>query len=188
MPSNKHTNEGLQRKEIVINSINIVKPIFVIGCAKSGTTLLNSLLSIHPSTGPKSYGMDIDPGQSLVDALLLERSFNKIAHTVERKSLWDEFFPVPAYVDLRTGAELTLYQSGLDEKEVHLLKSKLVDGLSQPRLLAKQPSNTFRIHVLRELFPDAKIVAIHRDGRDVVASWAIKPATVGKCWVDMSRR
>ena len=93
---------------------------------------------------------------------------------MERKSLWDEFFPIPAYVDVRTGAELTIFQSDLDDKEVQLLKFKLVDGLSQPRLLAKQPSNTFRIHVLRELFPDAKIVAIHRDGRDVVASWGSK--------------
>jgi hypothetical protein len=32
----------------------------------------------------------------------------------------------------------------------------------------------FRIHVLRDLCPQAKIAAIHRDGRDVVSSWGRK--------------
>jgi 2-polyprenyl-3-methyl-5-hydroxy-6-metoxy-1,4-benzoquinol methylase len=135
---------------------------------------LNSLLSVHPSIGPKNIGMDLGSDQSIVDALLKEASFNRIAHNVERKSLWDEFFPIPAYVGLRTGAELTIFQSGLDDGQTESLKVKLADGLSEPRLLAKLPSNTFRIHVLRELFPDAKIIAIHRDGRDVVASWGSK--------------
>jgi 2-polyprenyl-3-methyl-5-hydroxy-6-metoxy-1,4-benzoquinol methylase len=129
---------------------------------------------MHPDVGASDDSFDLDRGQFDVDALLDERSFNKIMHSTERKSLWNKFFPIPDYVDLTMGGELVEYQCKLSRSEVNLLKQQLAEGLGGRRLLAKLPLNTFRIHILRELFPDAKIVAIHRDGRDVVASWGSK--------------
>lgn len=135
---------------------------------------MSSLLSIHPAVGPKSTFSETGQNQLVLDSLLEEPSFNKIMGSTERKSLWNEFFPVPNYVELTMGSELVQYQSELEADAVDHLKKRLIRDLVEPRLLAKQPLNTFRIHVLRELFPDSKIVAIHRDGRDVVASWGSK--------------
>jgi LPS sulfotransferase NodH len=44
-----------------------------------------------------------------------------------------------------------------------------------PRVIEKNPKHTWVAETLRELFPDARFVFIHRDGRDVALSLLAKP-------------
>jgi len=154
------------------------RPIFLVGCAKSGTTLLSVILSMHPAVGPKPPKYNDLSHAALLNSLLVESSFDNIAHLIEKKDIWDKYFPNPA--QLRIGKELTLFKNPLSEAETGEFIRLLVADFNQSRFLSKQPFNTFRVHVLREIFPDCKIVAIHRDGRDVVASWGRKH----KRWTD----
>lgn len=153
---------------------NLERPIFLVGCGKSGTTLLSLLMLLHSKVGPKGPDQDKYNPQQYLDLLLTQKGFDRTAHLVERKDVWDRYFPV--LTELRIGKELELKKSPLSPDQVTELKKELTVEFSQDRYLGKQPFNTFRIHVLRELFPDCHIVAIHRDGRDVAASWGNRVA------------
>ena len=156
------------------NSHQLDRPVFVVGCSKSGTTILGILLSYHPKVGPKNtHGNAYSSLQHFLNAMLVDKVFNDVAHEMEEKQLWDQYFPINDCA-LRTGKELILYDNPLAARTQREFIDRLRRRLNEPRYCSKQPFNTFRVHVLREMFPDAKIVAIHRDGRDVAASWGRK--------------
>jgi SAM-dependent methyltransferase len=143
------------------------KPIFVVGCAKSGTTLLGSLVTLHPAVGPKSaLG---NHARNPFNALLDDEQRHEIAMAMEQRAVWMKYFRYDT--ELYVGAELTDIKNPLDADQAAALTADLTRSFTEARFFSKQPSNTFRVHVLRELFPECKLIAIHRDGRDVVASW-----------------
>ena len=150
------------------------RPVFLVGCSKSGTTVLGLLFSYHPQVGPKNaHEKEYSNLQHFLNAILDDKVFGDVAHEMEEKSLWDQYFPIENCA-LRTGKELALYKNPLSPVRQREFVDQLTRRLHEPRYCSKQPFNTFRVHVLREMFPDAKIVAIHRDGRDVAASWGRK--------------
>jgi len=147
------------------------KPIFLVGCGKSGTTMLGLMFSFHPAIGPQNSHFDkFESPQEFLDNVLKAEVHGKVAHEMEEKPLWDRYFPTQG-VDLRIGKELIVYSNPLGRVKTAMLRKEMTENFQELRFFSKQPFNTFRIHVLRELFPDAKILAIHRDGRDVVSSW-----------------
>lgn len=147
------------------------KPIFLVGCAKSGTTMLGLLLSFHPDVGPKNPILkEFEKPQDFLDIIATPKGHSKVAPDMEEKPLWDTYFPING-VEFRMGKELVLLKNPLGPIKTSLFKKEIVKNFYQRRFFSKQPFNSFRVHVLREMFPDAKILAIHRDGRDVVSSW-----------------
>ncbi|MBE7467038.1 MAG: sulfotransferase [Planctomycetes bacterium] len=146
------------------------RPIFLVGCGKSGTTLLALLIASHPHVGPKPPILDGKTNlQSAIRQLLTSEGFAQIAPLTEQKEIWDNYFPMTA--DLRVGKELILTKNPLSKAETISLIRKLTYSFHAERYFNKAPFNSFRIHVLRQIWPDAKIIALHRDGRDVIASW-----------------
>jgi len=146
------------------------RPIFLVGCSKSGTTIAAYLFFMHPDINGgknalKQFGDVNDPNQLTNNSV-----FGNFAHKMERKAFWDSFFPINQ-VDLRTGKELILTKNPLNKKRTKNFKKELKKFMLGKRLFSKAPFNTFRVHVLRELFPKAKIINIYRDGRDVISSW-----------------
>ena len=151
------------------------RPIFLVGCGKSGTSVLGALLSCHPDVGPE-FQSEENVGalpQDRLNALLRDELFGTLAAKMEQKAAWDRYLPIHS-VPLRIGKELTLLRNPLSNSGKSRLVAALTTEFTQQRFFNKAPFNTFRIHVLRSLFPDAKLIAIHRDGRDVIASWGRK--------------
>jgi len=156
-----------------MDNIKLDRPIFLIGCGKSGTTFLSLLLYMNPEVGSGFfYEDDKISHQKKIDSILNQNIFNQVAHEFEQKEIWDSYFPIDT--KLRIGNELALFENFLSEVETLGLIKELTKYFNKNRFLGKQPFNTFRVHVLREIFPDCKLVTIHRDGRDVVASWGEK--------------
>ena len=137
--------------------------------------MLGMIFLHHAQLGPKSeLTQQFSSAGSGTAALLNDQCFDRIAHEMESKSLWDRFFPMQE-VSLRIGKELTLLQNPLAPEAMRHLMTELAKPTApSERLFSKHPANCFRLHALREIFPTAKLIVIHRDGRDVIASWGRK--------------
>lgn len=120
--------------------------IFVIGCGRSGTTHLGSLLGTHTRV---TY-------------------LNEPIHlwyAVDRRTDFLDFF----------GGRGKCWLNAEDSTPRSRLRARRIFRLHGPQkdasvLVEKLPTNTLRIPWLKALFPDARFVHIIRDGRDVVRS------------------
>lgn len=145
------------------------RPIFILGCPRSGTTLLRLMLRAHP----------------------------RIAISPETRLLLDAYEHRGAYGDLGRPANLTALAEwivagagtrfgrlGLDPRTV---AQEIISGpptlgsaleivlrayarrLGKPRWGDKRPAYVQHIDALLRMFPNAQIVHLIRDGRDCVA-------------------
>lgn len=150
------------------------RPIFIVGCPRSGTTLLRDLLRAHPNlTFPResrfiarfyrAYG---EPA-SQVDVQRLARrilSFLRFRHV--------RITATPAdFVDCCTFADVTRRVF-----EVWAAKE------GKPRWGDKTPNYVYDIPLLLRLFPTAQVIHIIRDGRDVAVSWLCTDFGPGNCY------
>lgn len=133
-------------------------PIFIIGIARSGTTLLNDLLAQHPH----------------------------VAALSEANDLWDAT-GFPWYASERATPPIWIDHAAYTERwwrenQPRMDEIRAVFGAYQwlqrkPYLLNKSPLNTYRVPHLAQAFPDAKFIHLVRDGRAVVQSYTRKQYT-----------
>jgi hypothetical protein len=151
------------------------RPIFVLGCPRSGTTLLQLMLHAHPRIA-------IPPETRFVLTTYEARnSFGDLREESNRRALAGSI----------VGERRTLfYDLGLDAGEV---TEEIADGpptlgsaigivfrayarrFDKPRWGDKRPGYYQYIPGLLRMFPDAQIVHLIRDGRDCVASLQTMP-------------
>ncbi|MGE0824518.1 MAG: sulfotransferase [Candidatus Binatia bacterium] len=144
-----------------------MQPIFIGGCERSGTTLLGAMLGSHRAylcVPEMQFKFDIrrliDPGQEdLVNA-------SAILRTIARRAsfrIWDLGLDLSALPD----EQLTC--RSLIEWLVLLYGRKV--GKPAPRFWVDHtPKNIRYARTLFQLFPDARLIHIVRDGRAVAAS------------------
>jgi hypothetical protein len=131
------------------NDTALDRPIFVVGCGRSGTTVLGEALGSHPD----------------------------VVYLNEPRDLWsydpraDIWKAGPGEVVLSSGDLTAEVCAGLRSR----LEARLVSS-GRSRLAEKTPINSFRIGYLDALCPDAFFVHVVRDGRAVAASIANIPA------------
>jgi hypothetical protein len=119
------------------------RPIFIVGCQRSGTTLLRLILDSHPriSCGPET--------RFLADlAQVTRRNWGSLRNYGYPQQYWDAKF-----------AEL--FASFQRDYASARGKSRWAD---------KTPRYALSLDYILRLFPHAQIVHMVRDGRDVVAS------------------
>jgi Sulfotransferase family len=151
------------------------RPIFVLGCPRSGTTLLQLMLHAHPRIAMPSET------RFVLAAYSARNEFGDLREEGNRRALarWI------------VGQRQTLfYDLGLDQDEVveeiaagpPTLGSALgavfrayARRFGKPRWGDKRPGYYENIPALLRLFPDAQIVHLVRDGRDCVASLKTMP-------------
>jgi hypothetical protein len=151
------------------------RPIFVVGCPRSGTTLLQLMLHAHPRIA-------IPPEtRFLLTAYRSRNSYGDLRVEANRRALARDI----------TGHRKTLfYDLGLDAEEV---VAEITGGpptigsvfgavfrayarrFGKPRWGDKRPGYYECIPGLLRMFPDAQIVHLIRDGRDCVASLKSMP-------------
>lgn len=151
------------------------RPIFVLGCPRSGTTLLQLMLHAHPRIA-------IPPETRFVLTTYEARNtFGDLRDESRRRAL------ASSIVNER---HTLFYDLGLDSSEV---LQEIVDGpptlgsavgivfrayarrFDKPRWGDKRPGYYQYIAPLLRMFPDAQIVHLIRDGRDCVASLKTMP-------------
>lgn len=169
-------------------------PIFVIGHWRSGTTLLHNLLTQDPQFGFISLFQTLAPGAFLVGRRTLQpiltlrapstRPMDNVkirmhfpseeefalAHLCPQSPYLGWYFP-SEYTELFTRFAL-MQGISADEKSEWAaayrgLLVKATIAFAGRQLVLKNPVNTARVRALRELFPGAKFIHIHRNPYDV---------------------
>ena len=139
-------------------------PIFIVGCGRSGTTLLRDLLRSHPRlTFPgesnfipefyRAYGDPRDAAEACqLGAQILRLRWGR---------LWALGLEPASFSDCRSFREVLcrLYEAWARHE-------------NKPRWGDKTPRYVREIPLLMKLFPGARIIHIYRDGRDVALSFS----------------
>ncbi len=131
-----------------------MRPIFIVGCPRSGTTLLRRMIDSHPniSCGP-------------------ETKFLSDFDRMERNN-WERL--------VRFGIERHQWRHRVADffEWIHL---DYMRAQGKSRWADKSPSYALILDYIDALFPTCQVVHIIRDGRDVVAShrdrWGVRSAT-----------
>lgn len=138
-------------------------PIFIVGCPRSGTALLRNLLRAHPNL---SF-----PGESHFIPRLY-RGFGDPKNDADARRLATAILGVHWVQEW--GLDVTP-DDFADCRSYRAVVSRLFDTWARqeqkPRWGDKTPHYVTEIPTLLEIFPDAKILHIYRDGRDVALSW-----------------
>jgi hypothetical protein len=145
------------------------RPIFVVGCPRSGTTMLSLMIHAHPR-------MAMPPeSRFLVKEWRKRAKFGDLSTPEQRMKL--------AKACVRSGSKVR--DLGLDPQETldailaapptmgsafGTIFKMFADRHGKPRWGDKRPAYYQEVDVLLRLFPDAQIVHIVRDGRSNVAS------------------
>lgn len=163
------------------------RPMFIIGCERSGTTLLRAMLNAHPHIA-------IPYEAQRFSKLLMGRSpWTQVWSRDEaiapiqqilanpRVSFWA---PTPAQVLYELDGQPTIRYDEL----LRAIYAAHARRERKSRWGDKTPRNTFDLPHLITAFPDAQFLHIVRDGRDVYRSWATVDwagydvATAAKRW------
>lgn len=152
-----HTTKGQWFNPVVFLFLRLIKvipgkpglnkPIFITGLGRSGTTILGVILSLHKDAGflnePKAIW-------KLIDA---------------RHDINGDY--------IQSGGQFHLSKPDVTDtarKNAYRLFSRYLKITNSTRLVDKYPELIFRTDYLLNLFPDAKIVFITRNGTDATHS------------------
>jgi hypothetical protein len=147
-----------------MNKIQIKKPVFIIGCGRSGTGLLFDLLGQHPSL-VKTMGYP--DGE---DHLGWVEHGNCVMAGIGNHT-------APQFGTGINGFQVCLPMSENDVTDKTISRmhqyyfDSVLNGDTSLRVINKQPHLSNKLHYLLKIFPDAKIIHIIRDCPAVVASW-----------------
>jgi hypothetical protein len=151
-------------------TITGLRPVFVVGHPRSGTTLVQQLLSTHSDfwTGPETLLFshvlfdETDRETRPLNADILPRAFERLAKRSEI------ILPDSLQADLIARAkQQTLYASTL---LVEIMEAVKPAESHAPRFVEKTTLHVYSLPMIWRMFPDARAVNVIRDPRDVVSS------------------
>jgi hypothetical protein len=141
--------------------------LFIVGCPRSGTTLLQRMVNAHPAVAitPESHWIPKFP----------HKPWTETPEGAITKKLRRRLVAHPKFARLAiTAEELRLLAPKREPVSYAGLVSRLFDVYGQrrgkPLVGDKTPDYVRSIEVLHDLWPEARFVHVIRDGRDVAAS------------------
>jgi hypothetical protein len=165
-------------------------PIFIVGCPRSGTTLMRRILDRHPCIG-------ICPETQFQRLVYLRRkAFGDLRDLTNRRRLIDE------YLSSRFVGRMNLDTAALAERlqlegaNYKAMFSSLLryysDSQGKSRIGEKTPQHALFLETLCEWFPDAVIVHMVRDPRASVASmqrmpWRRSVVANARIWLTLNQ-
>ncbi len=165
--------------------MTVNSPIFVTGYQRSGTTLLGNILDRHPRLGIFVESFFIPAfyfTQVLYWPLRHPRNRIRLAKAIMSERAW-----IANGVEC-DAAEVVAGMSGSSYADLlNALMTTWAEKRGKLRWGDKSPGYITKLHVLHRLYPDAKVVHIVRDGRDVWLSlkrldWERNVVKVARDW------
>ncbi|MDH3501137.1 MAG: sulfotransferase [Nitrosopumilus sp.] len=197
----KHENLRPKNQEEFYNYESIKKPIFIIGVPRSGTTMLNIIMSMHPDLAWFSHEdlkflIPLDEQEKFCKKFLKMKENNeKIPRTEGSLFVFglNQAKPLEGTSKIPIEAEsfwrryIQFYESKISSDKKRDLKkilNKILLTQGKSRFLNKAPQNTVRIFAIKQIFPDAKFINIARDPRSVISSMLTRTKNEGQFNID----
>jgi hypothetical protein len=165
-------------------------PIFIVGCPRSGTSVLRHILDRHPS-------LAICDETHFHRLVYLRRSaFGELSNPANRRRVIDAY--LAGRQMKRTGLDTAdlaekLLSEGVSYKALFAcILSYYADSRGKPRYGEKTPQHALFLETLCEWFPNAVILHVIRDPRATVASLQAVPWSSGsvvanaRTWQEMN--
>lgn len=154
-----------------ITSKHSNKPIFLVGCPRSGTTLLASRINLHSqiSVTPESHFFEILNRKAFFKILKYPITEKKLRAFFSLKRIKDFGIEYDDFVDKFKKTEQTCFDVFDILMQLYLSKSK------KNYWCEKTPQNLRYLKNIYDFYPTAKIICIIRDGRDVALSLSRAP-------------
>ena len=144
-------------------------PFFIFGCPRSGTSLLSAMLGMHPRLAipqESHFYSGIYPIVQRFGNLQHESTRARLVREILRTEHIRIWTPPPSVAE--TLDAITRYDfHGI----VDGLMRAWAAGQGKPRWGEKTPPHTLCWRTILPAFPDARVVHLVRDGRDVVLSY-----------------
>lgn len=137
-------------------------PVFIVGCPRSGTSLLRDLLNSHPNIKI--------PGETTVLVYFYDAFGNKLSEVSHKEAHW--LFTHTKQFD-RLGIDLP-YDAVKGETSLGGIFDIAFRRFSKKngsiRWGEKTPEYALSMHKIKSMWPEAKFIHVIRDGRDVALS------------------
>lgn len=151
-------------------------PVFIVGAPRSGTTLLQYMLRSHPSlslpTGESHFFIPLYRNAAQYGDLLQPDNVRRVLQAMERQSA--EFLHTDLHglkFDVETLTREFVAEGRNTMRDIITgLFEKNAAGEGKPRWGDKTPYYVLHIPKLLDWWPDAQIIHVVRDGRDVALS------------------
>ncbi len=139
------------------------EPIFIVGCSRSGTSMLRDALRSHPR-------LAFPPESHFIPAMYRRHGNPRDRREAEAlgRALLDLYWVRRWNLNLQPGdfSDVRTYRDAAS-----LLFQEYARTQNKPRWGDKTPQYVMEIPTLLEIFPQARFIHIIRDGRDVALSW-----------------
>jgi hypothetical protein len=179
------------------------EPVFIVGEARSGTSILYRTLQKHSSFAPKRQSLvETDMFAHLPRAFLFGRTDPDawIKFFLEDRQEWDQFLRSIRWPRLATAALAPvnylrrdkwgwLFHAGLGPAVLRSFVFHATRARGCRRLVEKTPTNAQHLKELTAAFPHARLLYVHRHPVDVFSSYR-RRATVDPAggWADVDVR
>jgi hypothetical protein len=168
------------------------RPIFIVACPRSGTTLLQLMISAHPRIA-------IPPeNRFVVEGWMRRQAFGDLRRRKNRVRLARWIFRRRLFKDLELEREPLRRAIAKGPPTIGsamgIVLREYARSQGKPRWGDKRPVYLKHLDWLLQLFPDAQFIHIVRDGRDCVASlkrmrwWRGGSLTAISRWVESMRQ
>jgi hypothetical protein len=143
-------------------------PFFIVGCPRSGTTLLQLLVASHPHIAipPESH--------IFVRFSKIFENYGDLEKDSNLKLLVKDLLEDYHIRDWKLGITVEEFCSQLEEKTLRDIISLLMSIYAQKegkvRWGDKTPQHALFVNEIKSVFPEAKYIHLIRDGRDVAVS------------------
>lgn len=150
-----------------------VPPVFIIGCARSGTTLLRLMLTAHPHISISSEGFYIFHLRSKLE------SYGDLSNQDNLKALYENIQFLIADEKYLNPPRFDQFLAWVERHGVNLKSIITFYGTWEANFLGKKtlswwgdnaPYHAHHIPFFNSLFPDSRFIYMMRDPRDTCAS------------------
>ena len=154
-----------------------VKKIFIVGCPRSGTTLLQQMLDAHPDIA-------IAPETHFMRHFWERRDdYGDLNQDVNYRHLLEDITAIPEFTEMGLSTPDFLEVSWNRERSYANLFNLILEHFAEQRGVEvvgeKTPNHLLYMSEIKQFFPSACFIHIIRDPRAVVNSWRSVPWSNG---------